>query len=52
MILITDGLGFIGSNIINSLNEKFVIIETKNISLKSNILITQKKLLKYMIGKN
>lgn len=31
MILITGGLGFIGSNIINKINSKFLIVENSNI---------------------
>ena len=43
MILITGGLGFIGSNIINNINSKFVIIENLNISKKRLSYIKNKK---------
>lgn len=45
MILITGGLGFIGSNIINSLNAKFVIIENKNYISKIKYINNPKKII-------
>lgn len=42
MILITGGLGFIGSNIINSINSKFIIIENTRYALKRKFYIKNK----------
>lgn len=42
MILITGGLGFIGSNVINSINSKFIVIENTRLTLKRKIYIKNK----------
>jgi ADP-L-glycero-D-manno-heptose 6-epimerase len=52
MILITGGLGFIGSNIINNINKKFFIIEDKQSLKRVNYIKNKNKIIKIIDYKN
>lgn len=53
MILITGGLGFIGSNLINKINGTFLVIEDKhNIKKKIKYIKNKKKIYKIILYEN